>query len=262
MKNNQRFLQHGFTLVELSIVLVIIGLIIGGVLVGQDLIKASQIRSVFKEKEQLETGINTFKLKYNCLPGDCINISQQLSGATDGDGDGKVYGTTERTYLFDQLLRANLIAAEITNPGDLSTYTINGNPGTVAGFNVPASKYTAAGYVYHYVSFAASNCGTTVSGNSYSPAQCNRHNIVFMGSEANSGGPYSVGNPANMRPFPCSDVYQIDSKYDDGLPFTGQIVLPGHNYSSHVCSSGGYPTGVYQNISTENALFSFITNDR
>ena len=64
-----------FTLVELSIVLVIIGLIIGGVMVGQDLINAAKIRQQITQLEQIETQINTFKVKYNCLPGDCANAT-------------------------------------------------------------------------------------------------------------------------------------------------------------------------------------------
>ena len=67
-----------FTLVELSIVLVIIGLIIGGVMVGQDLINAAKIRQQITQLEQIETQINTFKVKYNCLPGDCANATDFL----------------------------------------------------------------------------------------------------------------------------------------------------------------------------------------
>jgi len=62
--------QRGFTLIELSIVLVIIGLVAGGVLVGRDLIKASEIRATISQKIRYDTAVNTFKLKYNGLPGD------------------------------------------------------------------------------------------------------------------------------------------------------------------------------------------------
>jgi prepilin-type N-terminal cleavage/methylation domain-containing protein len=75
----------GFTLIEMSIVLVIIGLLVGGVLVGQDLIRAAQVRKTGTLIEQLNTAVNTFKLKYNCLPGDCANASD-FSASTDHAG--------------------------------------------------------------------------------------------------------------------------------------------------------------------------------
>jgi prepilin-type N-terminal cleavage/methylation domain-containing protein len=67
--------HSAFTLVELSIVLVIIGLIIGGVLAGRDLIRAAELRSLVSEVERYNSAVNAFKLKYNCLPGDCATAT-------------------------------------------------------------------------------------------------------------------------------------------------------------------------------------------
>src|SRR5450432_676842 len=91
-----RAAESGFTLIELSIVLVIIGLIIGGVLVGQDLIKAAAIRATIQQIEGYNTSVHTFQTKYNAIPGD---ISAQaasnfgmtgglLLSGTEGLGDG------------------------------------------------------------------------------------------------------------------------------------------------------------------------------
>lgn len=99
--------NYAFTLIELSISLVIIGLIIGGIMVGNDLIKAAQLRNIAKNIDEYRTAVNIFKLKYNCLPGDCPNATdffgaQNATHATcivtastgsltcNGNGDGKI----------------------------------------------------------------------------------------------------------------------------------------------------------------------------
>ena len=67
--------RSGFTLLELSIVLVIIGLLAGGILVGRDLIHAAELRSVVSDVDKFTAAANTFRLKYNCIPGDCTNAT-------------------------------------------------------------------------------------------------------------------------------------------------------------------------------------------
>jgi prepilin-type N-terminal cleavage/methylation domain-containing protein len=67
--------NHGFTLVELSIVLMIIGLLVSGILVGKDMIRAAELRSITSEKDQFQTAVNLFKNKYLGLPGDLSNAT-------------------------------------------------------------------------------------------------------------------------------------------------------------------------------------------
>jgi prepilin-type N-terminal cleavage/methylation domain-containing protein len=62
--------RDGFTLIELSIVLIVIGLIVGGILVGQNLINAAAIRAQVSQIEKYNTAANTFREKYGYLPGD------------------------------------------------------------------------------------------------------------------------------------------------------------------------------------------------
>jgi prepilin-type N-terminal cleavage/methylation domain-containing protein len=93
----KRLSGAGFTLVEMSIVLVMIGLVIGGVLVGRDLIYQTQLRQTASTIQKYITAVETFRGKYSCLPGDCANATS-IFGATDangntvnnGNGDGTV----------------------------------------------------------------------------------------------------------------------------------------------------------------------------
>lgn len=83
----------GFTLVELAIVLVIIGLLVGAVLVGRDLIRTSSIRATTATIDKMSVAGGTFRAKYRALPGDMQASAAAISGFTtrtgaDGRGDG------------------------------------------------------------------------------------------------------------------------------------------------------------------------------
>lgn len=83
--------KKGFTLVELAIVLVIIGLLIGGILVAQSMIKTAKIGKFVSIIQQFDVSVSNFQTKYNSLPGD----SDKFSPAGDNDGFIEDY-----TYLF------------------------------------------------------------------------------------------------------------------------------------------------------------------
>lgn len=147
--------RSGFTLIELSIVLVITGLIAGGIMVGRDLIAAANIRAQVKQLEQFSAASNAFRLKYDQLAGDMPrSIAQSFglpysilaSGAfPNGDGqitgdrntpDSYTYGSfiQEPAWFFPQLSAAGLIAGSYTQCGKCA---INGNK-RVVGTDYPA----------------------------------------------------------------------------------------------------------------------------
>src|SRR5690242_14502943 len=84
---------RGFTLIEISIVLVIIGLIIGGILVAQDLIEAARILAQVSQIRRYNVAFDTFRLKYDALPGDidatkAAGFGFAARAGTNGHGDG------------------------------------------------------------------------------------------------------------------------------------------------------------------------------
>ncbi len=76
-------MKRGFTLVELAIVLVIIGLLIGGILAAQSMINAAKIQTFVRQVQQFDVAVSNFKTKYKGLPGDTT-----IMGCTDyGSGN-------------------------------------------------------------------------------------------------------------------------------------------------------------------------------
>src|SRR5579883_3383059 len=94
-----RMKTSGFTLIELSIVLIIIGLIVGGILTGRDLIDAAARRAQISQIEKYNTAVHTFQVKYGYLPGDIpdpyatnFGFASRGSSQGSGDGDGMIDG--------------------------------------------------------------------------------------------------------------------------------------------------------------------------
>lgn len=103
MKNNQR----GFTLVEIAIVLVIIGLLLGGVLKGQELINSAKVKNFATDFRSIPLFIYGYQDKYKALPGDDSAASTSVTGATtatcaDCLGNGVINGNWDTTTLADE----------------------------------------------------------------------------------------------------------------------------------------------------------------
>lgn len=96
--------QKGFTLVEIAIVLVIIGLLLGGVLKGQELIQNSKVKATQSEIQQWAAAVYTYQDKTGKLPGDDPNTSLPHPG----DGDGTI-DNAERAPLFEDLKLEGLV---------------------------------------------------------------------------------------------------------------------------------------------------------
>lgn len=92
--------EAGFTLVELAVVLIIIGLLVGGVLKGQELIESARMKSTLSQVDTIRLAVQSFQDKYGAYPGDIINPGNILSdcGAAPcnnaGDGDDRIEHAT------------------------------------------------------------------------------------------------------------------------------------------------------------------------
>lgn len=93
----KKYRQSGFTLVEITIVLVIIGLLLGGVLKGQELITQARIKNVINDLNGAATAIYAYQDRYKTFPGDDPGAAGRWTGTTSGSGDGSVCGTYNGT---------------------------------------------------------------------------------------------------------------------------------------------------------------------
>ncbi len=84
--------QSGFTLVEIAIVLVIIGLLLGGVLKGQEMIENAKIKSVINDMKGVSAAYYSYQDRYKAIPGDDAAASTRFTGAVNGGGNGAITG--------------------------------------------------------------------------------------------------------------------------------------------------------------------------
>ncbi len=90
--DNKNLAQAGFTLVEIAIVLVIIGLLLGGILKGQEMITQARIKNVINDFNGITAAINSYQDRYRALPGDDVNATSRWAGAFGGNGNGQFDG--------------------------------------------------------------------------------------------------------------------------------------------------------------------------
>jgi len=192
--------QSGFTLIEIAIVLVIIGLLLGGILKGQELINSARVKNLGTDFRNIPLFIYGYQDKFKALPGDDINAVAHV-GTTAitpgvGNGNGVIGGTwfsetgTDESILFWQHVRLAGLAPGITTipatlPGDF-------NPRNASGGLIGIQS------------------GTTVAAAA-----------PIVGADTNAiSGAYVICSTGILGKF----VKQLDSQMDDGNTAAGSMM--------------------------------------
>jgi prepilin-type N-terminal cleavage/methylation domain-containing protein len=140
MKNTQK----GFTLVEIAIVLVIIGLLLGGVLKGQELINSAKVKNLANDFRSIPTFVFAYQDKFRALPGDDRAAIGHVNATANGDGDGRIEGAwnaqpagnacaTESCNFWQHVRLANLAAGTTVMNADFIPRNAEGGPLGITG---------------------------------------------------------------------------------------------------------------------------------
>jgi hypothetical protein len=243
--------EGGFTLFEFAITVMVISLITGGILSGQALINTARIKNAMADADSFIKGAQTFRDKYDYLPGDLPGAQSfwgSLTGCPlpaystvprketcNGDGNGHIAdhwlaaGRIELFAVWQHLSNAGLIRGTYSG-----TSTAAGAFDARVGINVPASGFQSGGYMLFYVQPQ----DFTADANYY---DADYGHIVALGA-----------NPVNdltIRPLLTpEDAREIDMKLDDGLPASGRVMagksaLQPNCTTSDTASAAAYNTG-------------------
>lgn len=239
-------MQHktgGFTLIELSIVLVIIGLIVGGILTGRELIAAAQIRATLAQEEKFNTAINTFRGKYGNIPGDILYsdaarfglAATSSGGAGLGDGNGLIQdplGTNtpvgEILLFWRQLSDAKLIDGSYG--ADLTVSTAQGPSTIIPGNEFPLSKLGRESFF-----IVGSDGGINYMGL-----------LEFVPNGVTGGAAGTAAYfPIRVPSVTPIEGYKMDTKIDDGLPLLGLVQARGYGAGDILAAFNGFGNSPY-----------------
>lgn len=253
--------RKGFSLVELSIVLVILGLLVGGVLSGQSLIRAAELRSVSTDFTRYSTSIYTFRDKYFALPGDMANATSfwgkqnagtenctgdaaaaGTPGTCNGNGDGLINIGSEGHRAWQQLALAGLIEGSYTgyNGGGTGCGSLCDS---VAGVNVPKARLGNGGY--SFIRTGQDTVGDAASAFS-TQLGSNWTGFILGGKVADF---YYFA--ALLKP---EEAWNVDTKIDDGKPQYGSI----HTHRNMTCTTTNDPATAAYALNITSAACNLI----
>jgi len=138
--------QTGFTLIELAIVLVIIGLLLGGVLKGQELINSAKVKNMASDIKNIQIYVYSYQDKFKALPGDDRAATTHVAATKNGNGDGEINGAwnddataNSEAFNFWQHVRLAGLASGPTDTA-AATYLPTNNEGGAVGIQSKPNK--------------------------------------------------------------------------------------------------------------------------
>jgi len=202
IQNLGKYRQSGFTLVEIAIVLVIIGLLIGGVLKGREMITNAKIKRIENDFAGVSAAIFAYQDRYGVLPGDDPSASTRFAGtwraSDNGNGNGNISGGwsstnngNESRKIWKHLRGAGLIAGPVDNT-DASYQQPSNSFGGLLGIDL--NLYNLSG-----------------------------HNIIFgeipgdIAQILEARGDDGVPSSGSIQSHASQTTYAIDSRYDVGF---------------------------------------------
>jgi len=213
--------QKGFTLIEMSIVLVIIGLIIGGILKGQEVIESSRQKNLITQLDATRSALTTFVERYQALPGDFAQaagaaaVARISTDATfiNGDGDGIVEPVAAAATAAS-ILAVNAGTAAAAGFENTQFWVHLFGARLIDGVTPSAAASTTFGQGSATPAVSIPGAGVTLAYGSYADfANDTRTSHWLRVHKGTPGAPAAGLTPKQM--------YQIDVKIDDGIPSRG-----------------------------------------
>ncbi len=192
--------QSGFTLLEMAVVVVIVGILVASILVGKQMVHNTKLTKVITEFRKYQKAIDLFEEKYNSLPGDMPDAQSYWPSCTNGkpnnecngNGDRDIHHIKESVRVFEHLFLAGIL--ENSYCGNTTTC-----PDAYDRYpKSPLKNQSLNYYIYENKNFFFGG------GNSI------HRNVLEL-----------VEQP--LRP---EDASAIDIKMDDGSPHTGNLMAP------------------------------------
>ncbi len=200
--------QSGFTLVEIAIVLVIIGLLLGGVLKGQELINSAKVKNFASDMRNISTFIYAYQDRFRALPGDDARTAANLPGAP-------APATTPAPDAVNQCGVACIGNARINGAWDSAVVT------------------DESVRFWQHIRLAGLASGTTVlppaatPTDAYYPLNADGGRIGVTGDPVWTGGVWAANFYVCMSGVQGRFVRQLDTTLDDGNSATGTIRVLG-----------------------------------